>query len=64
MYSGTFDSYVIKISLLSFGAFPIFDNLVTPKRGAERIKIWASLSLLSYYTYIQGTFIVKCSRSF
>ncbi len=32
MYSGTFDSYVIKICLLSFGAFTIFDNLVTPKR--------------------------------
>ena len=32
LYSGTFDSYVIKFSLLSFGAFPIFDNLVTPKR--------------------------------
>ena len=41
---GTFDTYVIKVIRGSFGAFPLFDNLVSRKRIVEEknSEIWGS----------------------
>ncbi len=55
---GTFDSWVFQVSLKSFGAFPIFNNLSVSRKRIDgcRVNQMKILALMVCNHCIQGTF--------